>query len=550
MKFFQKFLILGCLVPSALSSHSATMTNTTLTLTALVNPGGAATTAWFEWGVGNWFDQTTSPALLGAGSSAVSVNATVAGLTQGLVYRSRVVSSNAVTGIRRGVESAIVSPLTMLDGTNPITNDWGVAYAEPGAASMGFPAALAGGRIHSIVLKADGRVSAWGGNTVGQTTVPGNATNLVGMASGQHHTVGMRANGSVVAWGENTFNQTNVPAAATNIVVVAAGESHCLALRSNGNVVAWGDNSSAQTNVPATLSNVIAVAAGQRHSLALRSDGTVVAWGYNGFGQTNVLSDATNILAVAGGSGHTLALRSDRTVLAWGLNSYFQTNVPPSVSNVIAIAAGFYHNLALRGDGTVVGWGAGTNNTGATPHFGQCVVPANATNVVAIAAGYYHSLALRADGAVIAWGAGVTSTGSFPNYGQSIVPGGLNTLILPLLTSNAVNVVQPGGYVLNYTVTNSFGGVANGISRSVFVTSPPPPPVLTSLMTLPGGMFRFNFTNATPVNFTVLASTNVALPTSNWTVLGSATVISPGVYQFTDALGTNFPQRFYRVRSP
>jgi hypothetical protein len=64
------------------------------------------------------------------------------------------------------------------------------------------------------------------------------------------------------------------------------------------------------------------------------------------------------------------------------------------------------------------------------------------------------------------------------------------------------------------------------------------------------GLFRFNFTNATPITFTVLASTNITLPTSNWTVLGAAAQLSPGVYQFTDAQATNFPQRFYQVRSP
>lgn len=550
MKLFLKLPVAAFLVLSAIASHSSTITNTTATLAASVNPGGVVTTAWFEWGVGSRFDQTTTSASLGAGISPVAVNATITGLTYGAVYRSRTVSSNGVTGVRRGVENAIASPVITLDGANPLTNNWGVAYAEPGATATGFPAALAGGRIHALALKADGRVSGWGGNTAGQINTPANATNLVGIACGQHHNIAMRANGSVVAWGENAFNQTNVPAIATNVVAVTAGESHCLALRSNGTVVAWGDNSSAQTNVPATLSNVIAVAAGQRHSLAVRSDGTVVAWGYNGFGQTNVPSAATSILALAGGSGHTLALRSDRTVLVWGLNSYFQTNIPPSVTNVIAIAAGFYHNLALRADGTVVAWGAGTNNTGATPHFGQSVVPANATNVVAIAAGYYHSLAMRADGTVIAWGAGTTGTGSFPNYGQSLVPGGLNALTLPLLTSGAVNVFLPGVQALNYTVTNAFGGVVNGLSRSVVVTSPPPPPLIHSATSFPGGSFHFNFFNATPISFTVLAATNVALPTSNWTVLGSATVITPGLYQFTDAQATNFLQRFYQVRSP
>jgi hypothetical protein len=294
----------------------------------------------------------------------------------------------------------------------------------------------------------------------------------------------------------------------------------------------------------------VAVAAGQRHSLALRSDGSIVAWGYNAFGQTNVPPGLNGIKAAAGGSGHTLALGTNGVVTAWGLNSYFQTNVPSSATNVVSIAAGFYHNLALRADGTIVAWGAGTNNTGATPHFGQCVIPASATNIIAVAAGYYHSLALRADGAVIAWGAGATVTGIFPNYGQSIVPGGLNTLTLPLLVTGSVNVNLPGGYNLNYSATNAFGGVATGLSRSVFVTSPPPSPLLTSSTRLGSGAFQFNFTNATPISFRVLSSTNANTPRSNWIVLGSATVLSPGSYQFTDTQATNFPRRFYQIVSP
>jgi hypothetical protein len=61
---------------------------------------------------------------------------------------------------------------------------------------------------------------------------------------------------------------------------------------------------------------------------------------------------------------------------------------------------------------------------------------------------------------------------------------------------------------------------------------------------------EFNYTNATPINFTVLVATKLALPTSNWTVLGSATVITPGVYHFTDAHAANFLQRLYQLRSP
>jgi hypothetical protein len=63
------------------------------------------------------------------------------------------------------------------------------------------------------------------------------------------------------------------------------------------------------------------------------------------------------------------------------------------------------------------------------------------------------------------------------------------------------------------------------------------------------GIFQFNFANASNVNFSVLASTNLTLAASNWPVAGSATQTAPGQYHFADAQATN-AMRFYRLRSP
>jgi predicted outer membrane repeat protein len=62
--------------------------------------------------------------------------------------------------------------------------------------------------------------------------------------------------------------------------------------------------------------------------------------------------------------------------------------------------------------------------------------------------------------------------------------------------------------------------------------------------------FQFTFTNVPDADFTVLASTNVAPPSSLWTPLGPALQNPPGQYQFTDPDAANYPQRFYRVVSP
>ena len=63
------------------------------------------------------------------------------------------------------------------------------------------------------------------------------------------------------------------------------------------------------------------------------------------------------------------------------------------------------------------------------------------------------------------------------------------------------------------------------------------------------GSFRFGLSNAAGASFTVWATTNIALPLSNWTLLGPATEFSPGQYRFTYPNATNYPQRFYRLRS-
>jgi alpha-tubulin suppressor-like RCC1 family protein len=92
--------------------------------------------------------------------------------------------------------------------------------------------------------------------------------------------------GRVVAWGSNTLGQTNVPPDLTNVIAIAAGSVHSLALRADGAVCAWGTGNYGETNVPPGLSNVVAIAAAgfygnnYGYSLALKSDSTVTGWGH------------------------------------------------------------------------------------------------------------------------------------------------------------------------------------------------------------------------------------------------------------------------------
>jgi hypothetical protein len=75
------------------------------------------------------------------------------------------------------------------------------------------------------------------------------------------------------------------------------------------------------------------------------------------------------------------------------------------------------------------------------------------------------------------------------------------------------------------------------------------PPLLTGSKILSNASFQFEFTNAPAASFSVWTTTNVALPYSNWTILGPPSGNGSGLFQFTDPT-TNRSQRFYRVTAP
>jgi hypothetical protein len=90
------------------------------------------------------------------------------------------------------------------------------------------------------------------------------------IAAGGLHSMAIKEDGSVVAWGDNDWGQTNVPADLGSVTAISAGGSHSMAIKEDGTVVAWGNNAEGQTNVPASLHHVMAISGGVFHSLAIR----------------------------------------------------------------------------------------------------------------------------------------------------------------------------------------------------------------------------------------------------------------------------------------
>jgi len=250
-----------------------------------------------------------------------------------------------------------------------------------------------------------GSIVAWGYNLYGQSNIPSPNTGFVAVAGGGYHSLALKQDGSVVAWGWNAdHGQCNVPSPNTDFKAISAGVAHSLGLNQNGSVVLWGDNSFGRLNIPPPNTGFIDVSAGWAHTLALKQDGSIVAWGYNLYGQSNIPSPNTGFVAVAGGGYHSLGLKNDGSIIAWERNDYGQCNIPSPNTGFIAIAAGVFHSLGLKADGSIVAWGAGRPGQSGWPHVGQCNIPQPNSGFVAVAAGGYHSLGLKNDGSIVAWG--------------------------------------------------------------------------------------------------------------------------------------------------
>jgi hypothetical protein len=105
------------------------------------------------------------------------------------------------------------------------------------------------------------------------------ACGVTAIAAANSHSLALKSDGTVVAWGcgePGDQGQCNVPSGLANVVAIAAGQYHSLALKGDGTVVAWRCSSGVdygQCRMPTGLSGVTAIAAAVGHSLAVAGGG-------------------------------------------------------------------------------------------------------------------------------------------------------------------------------------------------------------------------------------------------------------------------------------
>ena len=247
---------------------------------------------------------------------------------------------------------------------------------------IGVPAgvvAIEAGAFSAYALRRDGTVWAWGSNSFGQlgagdTIVPSGIPRrvhslpaIVAVAAGSGDGYALDRNGRVWAWGDNSLGQLGTGGCVASRVVTRDGSQCPLA---GGPVEVRG------------LTGVTAIAAGADTAYALRRDGTVWGWGDGSFGALGIrigrpfadrpvrIRGLEHVVAITAGACSGYAILRDGSVSAWGRGidgelgdgSAANQTAPTKVfalTGVIKLAGGGTTAYALDRHGQVWAWGSG-----------------------------------------------------------------------------------------------------------------------------------------------------------------------------------------------
>jgi len=273
---------------------------------------------------------------------------------------------NVTGNVGDGTTSNRSSPVSVIGGFT----DWISVSAGRGQ----------GTSSHSLGLRANGTLWGWGSNGLGRigdgttsnrsspVSVIGGFTDWKSMSAGNNHSLAIRGNGILYAWGGNTYGQlgdgttsnrsspVSVVGGFTDWTFISAGsnisifnQSASAGIRSNGTLWAWGYNQvygalgdgtltdrSSPVSVVGGFADWVTVSMGSYHCTAVRANGTAWCWGYGGSGQlgNNGITNTSSPVSVVGGftdwvftsagKDTSVGLRANGTLWGWGINNFGQ----------------------------------------------------------------------------------------------------------------------------------------------------------------------------------------------------------------------------------
>ncbi|MBM4165045.1 MAG: hypothetical protein FJ222_11490, partial [Lentisphaerae bacterium] len=377
--------------------------------------------------------------------------------------------------------------------------------------------AIAVGDTHEVALKADGTVWTWGYNDLGQIgdgtindwpakrTTPTQAliSNVIAIASYGKHTLALKGDGSVWAWGDNqygqcgdgtTLNQKPTPVQAPgsrDFLGIAGGLSHSLALREDQPYVRI-TNSVNSLTVPEGSTNIFRV------KLDARPWTNVVVTVIRASGDSDISVQSTNTLTFTPVNWNTnqtvtLAAAEDSdavngTSIIWLSGADFGSTVTvtevenDTTLNVYAGTGG-----AVSPNGTTVVTTGATNTISATPNAGYAFTRwtvLSGSPVIADLNASNTTVVLTAPATIQADFSSALTLTMTAGPGGTVSPSGAVTVASGVATS--ISASPDNGYLFaNWRVTSGSAVFGNSNAANTLVTITAPATIQGTFITAP-----------------------------------------------------------------
>jgi hypothetical protein len=569
------------------------------TLSGLINPGGLAATAWFEWGTDTSYGNTTPPQFLRADTNTLNFSQTISGLAKGFTCHYRCVLNTAL-GVVYGADCVFTTPpvftltsladsgngslrqsiahansgdiitvgtngtITLTSGELLITNNLTIVGSGPARLAItttngprafsiasGVTISISGLTIRDITQGSRGAgIYNQGMLAIGNCVLSGNSAGSSSGGAvyneGTMTVTGSSFSGNSGYYGGAIFNVGILTVTDSTLSGNSASNEGGGAIDNRGSLTvaksAISDNRAARIGGGILNSDTLSVSNSTLSGNV--AGGQFVGEGgalYNGSGSlTLVNSTLCGNSAGEGGAIYNSVVGS-LTVA----NSTISGNLARYVGGGLYVRGGTntLNNCTLSGNSAAFSSGGLFQHSDGMSALTNTIVAGNSAPDAPNLSGSFTSVT-TANSLV----SGDPLLAALGNYG-----GGTQTMP-PLAGSPAIdfgsdsitNILAAGqrGYP-----RRSGAHVDIGAAEAQAVSSANRP-----LLSNPGlessGALRFSFMNFPYADFTVLASTNVALPSSQWTRLGLATQGETSLYQFTDPTATNYAVRFYQLASP